>query len=160
MTLAQDIMQTKVVTVDPEMPVEELARILAEKGISGAPVVDESGDLVGVVSLTDLILYGQWDEGGRNEFDNFHRDGFWLDLEYFTRTFQGVDLTLRVKDVMSTTCYHVGEHTPLHNITSLMQLKGIHRLVVTKEQRRVVGIISSLDLVKYLGELLTADLKA
>lgn len=50
-----DIMQHQVVTVKPDISVRELARILWEEEISGAPVLDENGMVVGVVSATDVL---------------------------------------------------------------------------------------------------------
>jgi len=52
---ARDIMSTNVVTVSPSMTVKELATLLAEKRISGVPVVDHEGNLVGVVSEADIL---------------------------------------------------------------------------------------------------------
>ena len=53
--LARDIMTTPVVTVTADMSIRDLAKILTEKGISGAPVVDDSGRVVGIVSEADVI---------------------------------------------------------------------------------------------------------
>ncbi len=53
--LARDIMTTPVVTVTADMSIRDLAKILTEKGISGAPVVDNSGRVVGIVSEADVI---------------------------------------------------------------------------------------------------------
>ncbi len=55
MDTVRDIMQTELVTVGPEMSIHDLARLLAEKEISGAPVVDVDGEVLGVVSMTDVI---------------------------------------------------------------------------------------------------------
>ena len=52
---AKDVMTTGVITVTPETTVQELAKILSEKAISGAPVVDAAGRLVGVVTEGDLM---------------------------------------------------------------------------------------------------------
>ena len=52
---AMDVMTTDVITVDPDTTVQALAALLAERGISGAPVVDSSGRLVGIVSEGDLL---------------------------------------------------------------------------------------------------------
>ena len=52
---AADVMTTDVITVDPETTVQALATLLAERGISGAPVVDASGCLVGIISEGDLL---------------------------------------------------------------------------------------------------------
>lgn len=52
---AQDIMRKKVLTVRPETNSRAVARLLAARGVSGAPVVGPEGDLIGVVSQTDLM---------------------------------------------------------------------------------------------------------
>lgn len=55
---ARDIMQRKVFSVEPRTSVEELRRLFDEHGITGAPVVGPGGDLIGVVSRTDLMRAG------------------------------------------------------------------------------------------------------
>lgn len=55
MITVESLMQTDVVTVRPETSVRQLARLLADEEISGVPVVDGNGDLVGVVSSTDVV---------------------------------------------------------------------------------------------------------
>ena len=52
---AKDIMHKRVLTVHPETGLAEFARLLTEHGVSGAPVVGPAGDLIGVVSQTDLV---------------------------------------------------------------------------------------------------------
>ena len=52
---AMDVMTTDVITVDPDTTVQALATLLAERGISGAPVVDTNGRLVGIISEGDLL---------------------------------------------------------------------------------------------------------
>ena len=59
MMTAKDIMTREVVTVTPETPVEELAKILAERNISGVPVVDEAGNVVGIATEADIITKGK-----------------------------------------------------------------------------------------------------
>lgn len=53
---ARDIMRKRVLTVRPETTLRELTRLLAARGVSGAPVVGTAGDLIGMVSRTDLAL--------------------------------------------------------------------------------------------------------
>src|SRR3990172_4602125 len=55
----KDIMTKEVVTVKPEMTIEELARLFTKHDISGAPVVDEAGGLIGIVTENDLIKMEQ-----------------------------------------------------------------------------------------------------
>ena len=51
--LVKDIMTRNVITVSPDTPLKEVGRILKEKRISGIPVVDGSGNIVGIVTVTD-----------------------------------------------------------------------------------------------------------
>lgn len=55
---ARDIMRTQVLTVRPETTLSELTRLLTSRGVSGAPVVGPEGDLIGVVSRTDIVHRG------------------------------------------------------------------------------------------------------
>lgn len=55
--LAKDIMRRRVITVTPRMTLEETARLLTTRGISGAPVVGPRGEVVGVISLKDLVWF-------------------------------------------------------------------------------------------------------
>lgn len=52
---ARDIMHKRVLSVRPETTLHELTRLLSERGVSGAPVIGPEGDLIGVVSQTDLV---------------------------------------------------------------------------------------------------------
>ena len=60
--LARDVMTTEVVTVPPSMTVQELARLLAERHISGVPVVDHMGRVLGIVSEADILSRRQGEE--------------------------------------------------------------------------------------------------
>jgi len=60
--LARDVMTTEVVTVPPSMTVQELARLLAERHISGVPVVDHMGRVFGIVSEADILSRRQGEE--------------------------------------------------------------------------------------------------
>ena len=73
---ARDVMTTDVITVDPDTTVQALATLLAERGISGAPVVDAGGRLVGVVSEGDLL---HRTEIGAARRHRVRRRSWWLD---------------------------------------------------------------------------------
>src|SRR5215469_13589420 len=73
---AMDVMTTDVITVDPDTTVQALATLLAERGISGAPVVDASGRLVGVVSEGDLLHRAEIGTARRHRE---RRRSWWLD---------------------------------------------------------------------------------
>jgi len=73
---AMDVMTTDVITVDPDMTIQALATRLAERGISGAPVVDTSGRLVGIISEGDLLHRAEIGTARRHRE---RRRSWWLD---------------------------------------------------------------------------------
>ncbi len=80
---AADVMTTKVITVTPDASVQDVAALLANNGISGVPVVDTAGQLVGVVSEGDLLHRTETGTARRVErkrprwFDTFPATGIW-----------------------------------------------------------------------------------
>jgi CBS domain-containing protein len=128
---AKDIMTRQVITVTPSTPLTDFARICAEDGISGAPVVRVDGVLVGMVSKTDLVqrLIEDSPKFGMEE------DG--PDFQMDER---------QVQDIMQDQVLVVGPDTPIGKIAERMAEDRVHRVVVT-ENDRVVGIVTSLDVL-------------
>jgi CBS domain-containing protein len=146
MLTAREIMTREVITVSPETRVEELAHLLWENKISGAPVVDEKGNLLGVVTESDLI-----DQNKKIHIptvaaildsiiilENPHR----LDAEI--RKMAGT----RVRDIAAFKTITVKENTPLDEIASIMSRKRIHTLPVTDGEGNLVGVIGKSDIIK------------
>ncbi len=73
---AKDVMTTEVITVSPDTTVQALAALLSEKGISGAPVVDAAGHMVGIVSEGDLLHRAEVGTERRVQ----RRRSWWLEL--------------------------------------------------------------------------------
>ena len=73
---AVDVMTTDVITVDPDTTVQALATLLAERGISGAPVLDSGGRLVGIISEGDLLHRAEIGTARRHRE---RRRSWWLD---------------------------------------------------------------------------------
>jgi len=170
MLTAADVMTTTVVTVSPGTPVPEVARLFHERGISGVPVEEADGKVVGIVSEGDLIGHA----GAIGE----QRRSWWL------RLLTGEDAMARdyakthgrtVRDVMTHRVITVPETASLADIARLMERHGIKRVAVVREGR-LVGIVSRSNLLQALAatdvskdvnaddrairERLTAELKA
>lgn len=125
-----DVMKRgEVITVPVGTPVTDLVALLEEKLISGVPVVDRQGKMLGVISRTDVV--------GR-----LFRDGR---IEH-----------LHVEDVMTPFVFRVTPHDPLDRLVDIMLSARIHRVVVTLEDHPV-GILTTLDLLAEYQRLLTAD---
>ena len=148
-----DVMNRQVLAVRPDMSVHELATFLTENQITGAPVIDHQGHLLGVVSETDIAeCEGERADMVRDRSDpEFDLRG-WEDQvnpdEIRDLHVEGGDLSVR--DIMTPAAYTIPHDTPVSRVAQTMIAGRIHRLLVTRESR-VVGIVTSLDLLKLLG---------
>jgi CBS domain-containing protein len=151
---ASDLMNPRVLTVRQDMGLSELANFLVANDISGAPVEDGSGKLVGVVSLTDiaevLAHEDESEDGDRNtDFFASEWDEGLSPEELEELPADATELT--VAEIMTPDVYAVTEETLVSEIAEAMIANHIHRLLVTREDR-VVGIISTSDLLGLLVE--------
>ncbi|MCS7234490.1 MAG: CBS domain-containing protein [Armatimonadota bacterium] len=138
---ARDVMTSPVVTVRPDTPVVEAARIMARRRISGLPVVDEEGRLVGIVTEADLLLK----EAGPGGLPLLavHTDNPPPEVQPLLRRYEG----RVVADVMTREVVTAQEDTPLHQVAALMARKNVNRVPVVRG-RQVVGIVSRNDVLK------------
>ncbi len=153
---AKDIMNSDVVLVHDDMSVHELAATLTDHGISGAPVLNADGLLVGVVSLSDIVANNgkrQAIRGGEHVGD-FFLQGWEDELdETELRPFHVIeDDGLTVGDILTSVIYTADEGTDIATMADTMIQGRIHRLVVTRDDA-VVGIVSTLDMLKALRSL-------
>lgn len=133
----QDIMTKGVYTVDVETPVKDVLEILAKHRFSGVGVIDEFGDVIGVVSDTDIIH------------------------EYAK---SGNLAKRKVRDIMMPFSLFVFPEDSIEKAVKMMADNKVHRLFVVKEIKAKprtlskdvvyypVGIITSTDIVKAAGE--------
>lgn len=145
---AMDVMTTDVITVDPDTAVQDLAKLLAEKGISGAPVVDRGGRLVGVVSEGDLLHRAEIGTARRHRE---RRRSWWLDHFASEAARDYVKSHGRtVRDIMTPDAVTVAEDTDLADVAALLEARRIKRVPVLRDGK-IVGIISRANLVRALG---------
>jgi len=155
---AADLMSPDVLTVRDDMPVRDLAAFLMDHEITGAPVVDTEGRLVGVVSVTDIadLAAGEEEdddgggEGGARE--GFFARGFdagppeaLADLG----PFDGEEGEMLVGEIMNPEVFSVQEDATVSQVASTLLNNHVHRLLVI-EEGRVLGIITTSDLLGLL----------
>ena len=149
-------MTTDVITVDPDKTVQALATLLAERGISGAPVVDSNGGLVGIVSEGDLLHRAEIGTARRHRE---RRRSWWLDhfASHLAREYiKSHGRT--VNEIMTRDVVTVTEDTDLGEVAALLEAKRIKRVPVMREGK-VVGIISRANIVRAVGATKGAPLR-
>jgi CBS domain-containing protein len=145
---ARDVMTATVVSVGPDTPTGEIAKLLRDHGISAVPVVDAAGTPMGMVSEGDLI--------GRDETEREARRDWWLTLlaeggtlsADFLASLQAPER--RASDVMAAPMVTVGEDTEISDIARSLTAYRIKRVPVLHDGR-IVGIVSRADLVRALA---------
>ncbi|HLF56171.1 MAG TPA: CBS domain-containing protein [Thermoanaerobaculia bacterium] len=153
--VARDVMNSDVLTVRDEMSVIELAEFLTDNEISGAPVEDAEGRLIGVVSLTDIAAAVT----GQRDMTVLDHPGPNFYLRTWEEKFNPEDLAgLRVADsgatvgeIMTPSIFAVDEETPISKVAERMIHSHVHRLLVTRDHK-VVGILTTSDLLGLLVE--------
>lgn len=144
-----EIMTANPAVVQRETPLKEAIKLLAEKKISGLPVVDESGKLVGVLSEADLM----WQETGVNPppYFMFLDSVIYLQnpAEYERELHKALGQT--VGEVMSDHAISITGDRPLKEAAQLMHKQEVPRLPVVDEEKKVVGIITRGDIVRMMA---------
>jgi CBS domain-containing protein len=141
---AREIMTLEVVSVSPDASIVEAVRLMLQNRISGLPVVDRQGMLVGVVTEGDFLR--------RAETGTQRKRARWI--EFFVGAGQSAEEYVhthgrKVADVMTSTPIAITEDTRLDDIVSLMEQGSVKRLPVVR-QGRVVGIVSRANLLHAL----------
>ncbi len=144
--LARDLMTPNPVTLQPGTPLPAVARLFAERGISGAPVLDAEGRLLGMVTEGDLIRRIAAPAG---------REQGWISRFFQPAGRQAAEYARlhgrRAEDVMTTNLVVAEEGTPIGEVAAAIEERGIRRVPVVRDGR-LVGIVSRADLVRALLE--------
>lgn len=146
---AMDVMTTDVISVTPDTSVQELARLLCERNISGAPVVDANNRIVGIVSEGDLLHRTETE----TEHHTKRRRARWLE-SFATERALARDYVKShgrlVRDVMTRDVVTVPDTAELAEVADLLETKRIKRVPVLRDGK-LVGILSRANLVRALA---------
>lgn len=142
-----ELMNPNVVCARPDMTIGEVQRLLADRGVSGAPVVDSGGRVLGVVSQNDLIRL-------QSERPTVRQTGrFFSDVDDY-RDLESIPAELSsvlVEKVMNDAVFAVDRHTTAAEAARTMRAHRIHRLLVTRGDV-LVGVVTSMDLLRVVAE--------
>jgi CBS domain-containing protein len=125
-----DLMTIDPLVIAPDARIEDAEAMMESYDVTGLPVVDEGGRLIGVISQTDLLR-------GSGDVNSLVR-----------KRYTG----LRVADLMSTPAITVELTTPLVEAARLMRDERIHRVVAISDGGHPIGVLSSMDFVSLYAE--------
>jgi CBS domain-containing protein len=144
---AHQIMTKNVLTVLPETPIREAAHKMLQNHLSGLPVIDSSGKLVGIVSESDFLR--------RSEISTQERRPRWLQY-FFSPAHSANDFIhergRKVEDVMTRDPIRADENTPLDQLVHLMEKNNIKRVPVLR-QDKLVGIVTRANLLQAVASM-------
>jgi CBS-domain-containing membrane protein len=147
MLTAKEIMTEKIITVGLELEVSELATLFWKNRIGGAPVIDEVGKLLGIVTESDLI-----DQTKKVHIPTIMTI---LDTMIFLENPAKLDKEIKkmtgtkVKDIYSTELVTVNGDTPMSEIASIMSDRKLHTLPVV-DGEKLIGVIGKADIIRNL----------
>jgi CBS domain-containing protein len=173
MISVRDIMQSDVTTATADMSVHHLTRLLADAEVSGVPVVDSAGSLVGVVSATDVIRFASEDGGlpirpgldaselvtdPDQDEEPLDPYGFFLPEDSpiasgfpFQDPTESRFETATVAEIMTPVTFSVSPSMPVTELADFLVRGRIHRAVVV-EGGRLAGIVTSGDILTAVAD--------
>ena len=146
MKTARDIMTQEVITIQPNAPIRDLAEIFIKQNISGVPVVDENGKVLGIATESDLIFHSK-----RLKVPTVLTI---LDSFIFLDSPEKMERELRkiaaasVSDVYTSPTVTITPDTQLDEIASLMTEKQVHTLPVLDDAGKMIGIVGKKDIIR------------
>lgn len=146
--VVSEVMRNEVVTVTPTASVGEAARLMLDHHISGLPVVDEAGAMVGILTEGDLLR--RVELGTEKRIPGWRA---WLATSGREALNYVQSHARRVREVMTTPVTWVAPATELTEVVALMESRRIKRIPVL-ENDRIVGIVTRADLLRALERLL------
>jgi CBS domain-containing protein len=140
-----DFMSTQVMAVRPDALVRDAAQLMLERKVSGLPVINDAGRVIGIVTEHDLLRH----RNGSPRSQQPH----WLGLMTEQAEIASASTRFRetrVDEVMTRDPVTVAEDAPIEEACSLIEKRGIKRLPVVRDGR-LIGIVARADLVRALA---------
>jgi len=150
------VMRHEVLAVEAGWSLDQLADFLVDKSISGAAVTAADGQLVGVVSLTDIVRQSRLHDHDTGVNDT--HDVYLYELERRMSRDELRELHVQyetpaqVRDIMTPMIFSVSENTSVQEVADTMLKGRIHRVFVTRD-RKLVGIVTALDMLQVIRDI-------
>ena len=146
--LIKDIMTKNVITVGPEMEIHKLAELFMDKNISGAPVVDENGKLLGVVKEEGVIFQDK--KVHLPTFINLSFGFLTLGTDRYNEEIKKITAS-KVSSIMEKGVVTINPNTEIEDVATLMIEKGIYYFPVV-DGDKLAGVITKKDIVRAIAK--------
>lgn len=149
--VAKDIMTPQIKAVPQNWTMQKFAKFLADNDLSGSPVADENGELVGIATLKDVseFHFNSVESQYEKEMDAEERKE---SRRLRMMIFEGLaKVPVEVSDIMTPILFSVNENDSVETIAKLMMAEHLHRVFV-KSAGEVCGIITTYDLLKIIAD--------
>lgn len=152
---AKDLMNSEVTLIPRDMGMQAAARRLGQMHISGAPVVDEQGRCVGVLSSNDFVSCCAANRTRCAKHRTEANCGPCMFPDCVSSEWQMLPMTENVegmvRDLMSPDPVTATPETPIAQLAQMMMDAQIHRIIIVDNQHRPVGVVSTIDIVAALA---------
>ena len=150
--LAYEIMTPSIKAVPQSWTMDRLARFLTDNEITGSPVTDDSGEIVGIATLKDITEF-RWNANRAETADNpmtkeEEKEARRLRMIIFEEMGK---VPVEVRDIMTPIVLSVDEQTPVQDIAELMMREHLHRVFI-KKNGKITGIVTTYDMLKLVSD--------
>src|SRR5262245_33476202 len=149
---AADLMSENPISLRADAGVPEAIALMTDRGFTVAPVIDEGGRAIGVVSVTDIVIHNR-------EYSRFIQTGdatVFADLRHHANRLppdMGIEIVdpTAVSEIMTPAVFVVGPDTTAAEVVRTMLSRHVHHLFVADEQGTLIGVISMGDILRNLA---------
>jgi CBS domain-containing protein len=146
---AEELMTPNPISLREDATIPEAMALMTDRGFSAAPVIDEAGRPVGVLSRTDVLIHEREQVRHALPADDVDVEGRRSRHESFS--IEIADST-RVRDTMTPTIFTVNVNRPAAEVVKRLCDLNVHQLFVVDDDDSLVGVISALDIVRSLTQ--------
>jgi CBS domain-containing protein len=155
---AKDLMSPNPVSIRRDAGIREALELLTDRGFGAAPVIDQGGRPIGVVSRTDILIHERECVHHARVPDDNHSPYDWCDWDVFPERPLPEGFSIEVTDpttvaeIMTPAIFTVPLEAPAREVVKRMRELKVHHLFVVDSDLALVGVISPLDVIRHLEE--------
>lgn len=147
--IIEEIMTTDVVAVREEVPIKEVAEIVAQKRIHGVPVIDEGRKVIGIITETDFFKKDSSNMLYIPQMIDFVKSGKMKNVDEKDETMEAI-VQGTAKDIMTKDCITVHPSTSIEEFILLVKNTGFNTFPVTNDDGTLVGIVAVFDMIRMI----------